>query len=142
MKKFKFKKNDRVQIINNKLLKYGIHEGDTGIVMENDDVPYVEWNRKKEIWAISQDYLELIKNSKLTNIETANDKPIMSIGDNLSKFPKCTICNNTPVLNTDGSTFVELVCMCEGQPCPVDLLGIWRKHINDILLNKESKNVK
>jgi len=47
----------------------------------------------------------------------------------LGEFPECPFCGSTPILHTDGSTFVELVCMCEGSPCTIDLLAIWRAHL-------------
>lgn len=47
----------------------------------------------------------------------------------LSEFPECPFCGSTPTLHTDGSTFVELVCMCEGSPCTIDLPARWRIHL-------------
>jgi len=53
----------------------------------------------------------------------------------LRMFPVCPRCNMPPVLNTNdeaGNTFAELVCMCEGEPCPIDLLAIWKTHLTNL----------
>lgn len=45
------------------------------------------------------------------------------------RFPPCPYCNVVPILNTDSSTFVELVCGCEGEALQIDLMAEWMKHI-------------
>lgn len=62
---YKFKIGDRVRLI--KKPNWGIEIGDTGVVNELDDQPYVIWDKNNERWAFYETDLELEEIVKTKN---------------------------------------------------------------------------
>jgi hypothetical protein len=58
---YKFKVGDRVVNVNNVKDELLIKVGDTGTVIDEDTVPYVVWDRIKEVQAQYQEDMELLK---------------------------------------------------------------------------------
>ena len=62
---YKFKIGDRVRLIKNP--NWGIEIGDTGVVNELDDQPYVIWDKNNNRWAFRETDLELEEIVKTKN---------------------------------------------------------------------------
>ncbi|NKJ03100.1 hypothetical protein [Rhizobium sp. SG741] len=57
----KFKVGDRVRLTEDTMRDYNLQVGDRGTVREDSTVPYVDWDKLSDYWAVLEDEIELVE---------------------------------------------------------------------------------
>lgn len=114
----RFKKGDRVRVVNDRAIKaYGPRNGDTGTVLEDSCAPFFKWDKSfGENWAISENQIELVPVAAATST--------FKVGDRVRyvnrKYGEATVIAITPIgiqVDTGGEYGI-----CTEKPSSLELV--------------------